>query len=385
MALTKRAVDALRFDPRGGAKQVLWDDELRGFGCRVYPTGRKSFVLQRRVKGRERLITLGAYGALTPKQARDMAIAHLAAIARGDDPAETAQAKKRRTETVREFSTVYMERHARARKRSWREDQRRLDKYVLPALGSRPLASVTRADVGRLHSKIGKHAPVEANRVLALLGVMFTKADEWGHVPEGFGNPTARVKAFREKSRDRWVTPAELPALMAAINRDESIYVRAFFVLALLLGTRRSELLRAEWRNVDLERMELRLTNTKAGNDHIIPLPRRAGEILASLPRMLGNPHVFPSPTAPGKPMRDVKRSWRRIRDEAGLPDVRLHDLRRTVGSWLATSGASLHLIGTVLNHADSETTKIYARLAEDATRNALEQHAERIFTVAGQ
>ena len=206
--------------------------------------------------------------------------------------------------------------------------------------------------------------------------------------------------------------------------------MRAFFVLALLLGTRRSELLRAEWENVDLDRGGIRLPNTKAGNDHDLPLSREAVTILRNLPRLLGNPYVFPSPVEPGKPMRDVKRQWKRIRESAAIDlwtaananrvaelraegkadadapheterlralilteirttgaspfDVRLHDLRRTVGSWLAMSGNSLQLIGKVLNHADESTTQIYARLHQDAARSALDQHAVHLLTVAG-
>ncbi len=384
MSLTKRSIDALRYDNKGKPVQIIWDGSLKGFGARVYPSGAKAFLIDYRTEhGTKKRLTIGRYPAVTVEQARKKTMSLLAAVNNGEDPAEDRR-QKRNALLVRELADTYIDRHAKRRKRTWAEDERRLKKYVRPAFGSKSIVEVTRADVSRLHDKIGHTAKVEANRVLALVSVMFTLAEEWGFLPGGHVNPAKRVKPFAEHSRDRWVTHAEFPRLWSAIQSEESPYARAFFVLALLLGCRRSELLQAKWKNVDLTRRELRLPNTKAGNTHTLPLSERAAGVLFGLPQMLGNPHVFPSSVQPKAPMRDVKRQWRRIRKEAGLEDVRLHDLRRTVGSWLATSGASLPLIGKVLNHADASTTAIYARLAEDAARSALDQHAERIFSVGG-
>jgi integrase len=435
MGLTKRSIDALKWNPKGPSAQILWDGDLPGYGVRVFDTGAKAFIIDYRDKdARKRRVTIGRYGVLTPDQARDKAKGLLGDIAmKGANPAEDRRAK-RETLTFHQFESIYIEqaktvgnpgRRERRPKKTWGEDKRRIKKYIRPAFGGRTLSSITKTDVVRLHKKIGKDAPVEANRVLALLSVMFTSAIEAGHLPETFANPTHGVTPFAEKDRDRWVQPHELPALWNAIQAESNPYIRAFFVLALLLGTRRSELLKARWENVDLERGIIRLPNTKAGNDHDLPLPPQAVAILKDLPRMLGNPHVFPSPlpTECGKPMRDVKRQWKRIRETASIDlwtaanpkraaelqakagdnaeqrralilgdmhatgakpfDIRLHDLRRTVGSWLALSGNSLQLIGKVLNHADVSTTQIYARLHQDATRAALEQHAAHLLAVA--
>lgn len=382
MGLTKRVVDAMHFDPAGNPAQIAWDGSLKGFGARVYASGAKSFVLDyRTAHGTKKRLTIGRYPTITVEQARKKALSLLSAVNDGEDPAQEKK-DKRKGLSVRELGSIYIERHAKPRKRSWKEDQRRLDKFVTPALGSKAIAEITRVDVSRLHDKIGKETKIEANRVLALVSGMFALAEDWGFLPEGHANPAKRVKKFPEHSRDRWVTHAEFPRLFAAIQTEENPYARAFFLLALLLGCRRSELLQAKWENVNLDRRELRLPNTKAGNTHTLPLSTEAVAILESLPRMLGNPHVFPSSVAPRAPMRDVRNQWERIKADAKLEDVTLHDLRRTVGSWLATSGASLPLIGKVLNHADPSTTSIYARLAEDSARTALDQHAERIFAV---
>lgn len=378
MALTKRDIDRLEHDAAGPPRQVLWDADPAGFGVRVFPTGAKSFILSFRTRdNRKRLMTLGKYGVLTLHEARERAKKALVSARDGADPLEELQ-EARRGDTVKDLAVVYMERHARKHKKSWKEDQRRLDRYVLPAFGHRKIADVKRADVARLHARIGDTAPYEANRVLALVAVVFNKAQEWGLLDEGAPNPAARVQTFRERSRDRWVTPAELPKLVEAIEAETNPYIQAAFRLYLLTGLRRNELLGLRWKDINFDRRELRLDDTKAGRSHVVPLSEPAVEVLRSLPRMIGNAYVLPGHIG-GKPLVNVSKPWQRIRQRAGLQDVRLHDLRRTVGSWLATSGASLSLIGKVLNHSNASTTQVYARLSEDATRAALEEHGARM------
>lgn len=429
MALTKREVDRLAWNPDGPKVQIHVAGEPAGFGVRVYPTGRKAFVLRYRPPGalQPKLLTIGAYGTYTLQQARDRAEKALVSARDGSDPLEARQSA-RRGETVRDLARTYIARHAKPHKKTWDEDERRLARWVLPALGSRKVAEVKRSDLARLHGKIGERAPYEANRTLALLRVMFNKAAEWGLLDEAAPNPAARVQKFRERSRDRWVTPAELPALVEAIAAEPNPYIRAAVKLYLLTGLRRSELLGLRWKEIDLDRRELHLSDTKAGRSHTVPLSAPALEVLGELPRQIGNAYVFPG-DAPGKPLVNIGKGWRRIRArmwlaanpeaaealharaeadvrrrskhaekspaaiearllalvdaEANGEDlIRLHDLRRTVGSWLATNGASLPLIGKVLNHSNASTTQIYARLAEDATRTALEAHGARIGPV---
>jgi integrase len=123
---------------------------------------------------------------------------------------------------------------------------------------------------------------------------------------------------------------------------------------------------------------------TKAGRVHYVPLSAPAMTILRELPRLGDNPYILPGHIH-GRPIVNINRPWRRIRKAAGVEDVRLHDLRRTVGSWLAQSGNSLHLIGRVLNHSNQSTTAIYARFGQDHVRQALEEHAARLMGVAGK
>jgi integrase len=344
MTLTKRAIDGMTYQGRNGQRQVTWDDELSGFGVRVYPNGKKAFVLSYRIAGRKRLMTLGTYGQYSVDEARKLARKHLVAIDGGLDPLEARQ-NDAQGETLRDLCAAYIERYAKPHKRSWGEDQRRIDRHLLPAWGNRKARAISSTDAATLHSKIGKTAPYEANRTLALISKMFELARRWGFVPKDQGNPARDIDRFKEHKRDRWVNPEELPRLAQAIDAEPNVYVRMALWLYLLTGVRKSELLVAQWDDIDWERQELRLSETKAGRVHYVPLSAPALAILRELPRLEGNPYILPGHIH-GRPIVNISRPWRRIRKAAGVEDVRLHDLRRTVGSWLAQSGNSLHLIG---------------------------------------
>lgn len=382
MKLTKRAVDAATYTGTGNARCVLWDDEIPGFGLRIYPGGRKSFLLSYRAAGRKRLMTLGAYGVLTVDQARDQARALLAKVqTTGADPLADKE-RDRQGETLRNLCQTYMERHGNAKK-SGQDDQRRINNHLLPRWGACQVVAITRSDVAALHTKLGRRTPYEANRTLALLSKMFELARRWGFVPEGHSNPARDIDRFGEAKRDRWVTPEELPRLAQAINEEPNPVARHALWLYLLTGCRKTEILGAQWADVDWIRAELCLPDTKAGRVHYIPLSAPAMALLRSIPRAEGSPYLLPGRGHSGH-LVNIQKPWTRVRAAAGVADVRLHDLRRTVGSWLAQSGNSLHLIGKVLNHSNQATTAIYARFGDDSVRAALEQHGAKIMGIAG-
>jgi integrase len=348
--LTKKIIDRAVYegDKHGTEWDVRWDSLIPGFGVRLYPSGRKAFILRYRANGRKRLFTIGTYGPITLEQARTQAKQRIGEVVQGEDPVEQRK-KERQGETVRDLCEAYCERHA-SRKRSGRDDQRRIAQHLLPAWANRKVDSMTRADVAALHSRIGERHPYEANRTVALLGKMFELARRWGFLPETAANPARGIDKFKEQKRDRWVTPEELPRLATVIAQYPNLYVRAALWLYLLTGVRREELLQARWDDVDLARCELRLGETKAGRTHYVPLSAPARVLLQQLPREEGNPYILPG-TKRGSHLVNVSKPWKKIRKAAGVEDVRLHDLRRTVGSWLAQAGNSLPLIGRVLNH----------------------------------
>ena len=381
MKLTKRLIDSVTYAGGEGRRDVRWDSLLPGFGLRIYPNGKKAFVLSYRANGRKRLMTLGTYGVLTLDQARAAARQHLASVIGGDDPLEKRKLAAK-AETVKDLCLAYMERHAKPHKKSWKTDQGRIDRYILPAWGNHKANNIRSADVSALHGKIGQQHPYEANRVVELISKMFSLARRWGFVADNAANPAADIDQFREHKRDRWVKPEELPRLMAAIDAESNRYARAALWLYLLTGVRKSELLHARWEDIDVDQRELRLPDTKAGRIHHVPLSEAALSVLRKLPKVDDNPYVLPGHVK-GQHLVNISKPWLRVRKAAGIEDVRLHDLRRTVGSWLAQAGNSLHLIGKVLNHTSPATTAIYARFGQDQVRQALEDHGKRILGVA--
>jgi integrase len=381
MNLTKTVIDKAVYRGKDGSRDVRWDAAIKGLGLRIYPDGQKAFVLSYRINGRKRLMTIGRFGVLTVDEARKLAKTYQVDILKGIDPLGEKH-KVRDEMTFKELAGKYLD-HAKVHNApSWKNFEWNINKHLLPAWETRKLTAIKKGDMSALHSRIGSTHPYAANRVLALIGRMFSLAALWGYVPEDHPNPARGIQKFKEQGRDRWVTPEELPTLAEAINKNQNPFVRAAFWLFMLTGCRRSELLGAKWEDVDFDRCELRIPKTKSGRVHYVPLSDQAMRILKALPRFKENPHIFPG-RKHEQPLQGIKRHWQKVKEAAGLLDVHLHDLRRTCGSWLATSGESLNLIGKILGHSTPRVTQVYARLAENKVKTALEEHGRRLIAAA--
>jgi integrase len=377
--LTKIVVEKCR--PPTHGQVFVRDSEITSLALRVTTRGSKSFVYEGRIRGRMRRMTLGGYPALSVHQARQEALKIKGAIAKGEDPS-LERKKGREALTFGQLAAVYLERHARQHKKSAHRDEQMIECY-LARWRNRSVSDITRDDVVRLHQTLGTdHGHYAANRTVALLRTIFNRAADWGHL--NGGNPAERLKLFREEKRDRFLSPDELSRVNEALLQEENPYWRAYFPLSLFLGTRRTELLEARWAKIDLERGTWRIPNTKSGNPHLLPLPTAAVEILRQLPSRGTSEWVFPGNGSSGHLIEPAK-AWQRIRARAGVSDVRIHDLRRTLGSWLAGEGYSLPLIGRALNHQNASTTQIYARLQLDPVREALEKNAASMLSFMNQ
>lgn len=389
MKLKKSVIDGLKYtgDASKNEKCIFWADEPNGFGVRVYPSGKKAFVYSYRHEGRKQMKTIGRYGDITLAQAEDFVRKDIAALLDNKNP--LAERKKARLgDTVRQLCDLYIERHAK-HKKSGDEDERRINAHVLTAWGAHKIKSITRQDVIELHHKIGKNVyrgkPTiyEANRVLSLVSKLFSFAGQMEMVDAGHPNPAIGVTKFKEESRDRFVTPDELPKLIESIDAEPNQYARYALWLYLLAGLRKEELLTAKWADVDFNRKELRLTDTKNGKTLYLPLSDAAIEVLHQIPRVDDNPYIIVGKKT-GCHLVNIDKPWQRVRRAAGVEDVHIHDLRRTVGSWLAQAGNSLHLIGRVLNHSNTSTTAVYARFGQDSVKDALNRHGEQILAASG-
>lgn len=378
MKLTKRIVDSTH-PPKAG-QIFIRDTGLPGFALRVTSKGAKSFIFEGRIHGRVRRITIGPYGPLTVETARNEALSMKSDVSKGKDPAR--ERKDRITEPSFKYLTEsYIERHAKPHKKSWKEDENLINRLFSP-WSNRKLSSISRDEVARLHQKIGhENGNYMANRAASLLRKMFNLGMDWGLLPEGT-NPATRVKFFREEKRERFLSPDELRAVLMALKSESNPYWRAYFTLDLLLGARKNELLSMRWEDIDFTTATWKIPTTKAGRPHTLPIPTPAMEILLNLKSNDTSPYVFPGKGSTGH-LREPKQAWRRIKENAKVKDIRIHDLRRTLGSWLASQGESLIMIGKALNHSNTSTTAIYARLNIDPLRQAMEKNASRMLEFA--
>ena len=346
----------------------------------VTAAGSKTFYLYRWHDGRPVQIPIAKYPAVNVDTARARARDLLAQLAKGID-VQAARKARRQEPTIADLWR-HWEAKAKPRKRSWAEDQRQYSKF-LQAWAGRRLSSIKKADVRALHAKIGReNGPYAANRVLALLRAMFNTTDDLGYRGD---NPAAGIEKYPEVSRDRFLQADELRAFFEALAVEPETW-QAFFLLALLTGARRANVQAMRWDALDLDRglWLIAAADAKAGKPLVVPLSPQAVAILQARRKAAnGSPYVFPSRGKAGH-LTEPKGAWKRICNRAGLCDCRLHDLRRSLGSWMAISGSSLPIIGKSLGHSQPSTTAIYARLSVDPVKAAVTTAADAMLQAAG-
>jgi integrase len=351
--------------------QTIWDSDVKGFGVRRQRRA-AVYVLKYRDGGRQQFLTIGRHGSpWTPETARTEARQHLARLA-GRRSGSDGQAAPSSSPTLEEFSKDYLERYALLHKkpRSVAEDRRNLKLHILPILGGKKLTEITVADVAQFHTLRGE-CPSNANRCLALLSHIFSIGAKWGAIPAGV-NPCRGIKRFRERIRERFLSTEEVVSLgKALVEADRTLGSsdedwRAVNILRLLVytGARLSEILTLQWGWIHWEGGFARLPDSKTGTK-TVPLPQPALDVLKRISEEYGrqSKFVFPGKLA-GTYFTGIQKPWQRIRQKAGLPDVRIHDLRHCFASTAVAHGESLYLVGAILGHRATSTTQRYAHLA---------------------
>ena len=383
--LSKKSVDALTARAR---EYMLWDHDIKGFGVRVHPSGRKVYLVKYRHRGRAIKKTIGPHGVIPLAAARARAAEIITAARTGRDltghvlPGGGDGTVTMRT-LVRRFLDEYVPVHCKPS--SAHSYEIAIRRHVLPRLGNRGVADVTRGDVAALHHQM-RDTPYAANRTLGILSAMFTTAELWGLRPQG-SNPCRYVKRFREKARERFLSDEEYRRLGAALREAEnsgtvSDSAIAAIRLLMLTGCRLSEIMTLRWENVAPESEELRLPDSKTGA-RVVHLGAPAVAVLRGIAREEGNPWVITG-RRPGTRLASLHFPWGRIRKRAGLDDVRLHDLRHSFASGGLLVGEGLPMIGKLLGHSQVQTTARYAHLADDPVKAAANRISGRIAEVAG-
>lgn len=383
MATPRKLTDPLVRQLKPGASTfIAWDTEVKGFGCRVTASA-KAWVLNYRTKaGRQRQITIGSFPAWSTALARDEAKRLRQQVDLGQDPMGDLH-QLRAAPTMNDLANIYRENHM-PRKRSAKGDEAMLVNDILPKLGTTKVQDVSHADVASLHRAIAKRAPYVSNRVVALLSKMFSIAIKQGMRAD---NPAKGIERCQEEKRERYLSPDELARLMASLDEHPGPSADAIRLL-LLTGSRKMEVLHAEWGHLDLDAgvWTKPSSHTKQKRSHRVPLSQATLDVLrrmraeayeritaskrmGRIPRV--EPFLFPGIKRRGQPQSSLGGFWTMICAEAELSDIRIHDLRHSYASILASSGASLPIIGAMLGHTQASTTQRYAHLLDRPLREA--------------
>ena len=418
----KTKIDAIEPSSK---EDFYWDTDLRGFGLRVSPKGKKTYIAFYRFEGGQRRPAIGVHGVITCSEARELARQVLAGVERGEDYSTNKQ-KARQAPSFKEFASMYMEEVAPKTKRvsSIKTDEQNLRLHLLPSLGGKKMKSITKADVTRLHNSM-RQKPGAANRSFALLSHMMSVAEELDIRPQN-SNLCRHIKKYSLQTRERHMSSHEL-GVVAEVLREAELFktemqsVIDAIRLLILTGCRKSEITTLKWSHVDFENGALNLPTSKTGAKTVY-LSAPALEVLNGIDKVKGNPYVITGQNK-GAHLVNLRKPWVRIREAASmkllvnndeftelfsthervngqkltyeefcgmaesegielpslLTDVRLHDLRHSFASVGVASGMSLPMIGKLLGHKKTATTERYAHLASDPIKEANEALGKRL------
>jgi len=273
---------------------------------------------------------------------------------------------------LKELFSKYLELYAKPRKKTWRRDQLNFDCMFGP-IAEISINHLTRLEVEQfqLHVK-NKHGLYSSNRAMALLRTVLNKAVDWELLTR---NVASKVKLFPEKSRSRILDEGELPRFISALKQEHNLTIRDFFYILLMTGARKGNVLAMRWEDLTLsgESPCWKITDTKNGEEHIVPLIYPVVVILRDRGQAVSGPWVFPCPYDSSQHLSDPRRGWERLKRKAGLTNIRMHDLRRTLASLLVKQGANSFIIGKTLGHKSQQATAIYAQVTKQVARSALE------------
>ena len=374
----------------GGEKRVLYyDAEQPKLALQLTANGTKTFQFRSWDSKKERTVVkaIGKYPAVTINQARKLTAALLVDASNGIDIIERERSVRNEA-TLDELFAQWLK-NAKNHKKSWVDDVKRYNQHIKPTFGSKKLSWFTRDKVRDWHRQLTekvrqrkssdgqkvKITPTTANRVLALLKTIFNQER-----PDQ-ANPCIGVKMFKETSRDRFLQPSELKRFFDSLNQeDTSEILRDYILLSLFTGARRANVLSMLWTEIDLDQKVWRIpaNKSKNGETMTVPLVEEVIEIIQR--RKVGTKSVFVFPgTGKSGHYMEPKRAWTTFLKRAGLNDIRIHDLRRTLGSYQTITGASSTIVGKTLGHKSPEATAVYARLNLDPIRSSMEKAVEAI------
>ena len=381
IALTDKFIDKLKQKPK---EYTAWDNKIKGFGCRVSPKGIKTFYYKYRVQGTLAKMNIGRYGVVTTTDARKKCEALSSQVFRGIDPRDAGKQQKQEQKNnllFVDFWDIFHEKYIQEnhKKTTIKKDRSRVKNYILPFFGKKQVATINQQDIIAFADQLA-HYKGTLSKALQLLSKAFNQAELWGYRQKNT-NPTDGIKKQSSKKMERFLTAAEkehLEAILndAALHDKRSPYAIAAIKMLLYTGCRESEITKLKWEEVHLNERYLYLKDEDKKNRSIktgtrtVPLNDQAIAILKNLDKRTNNPHVFCG-SVPGQAIYGVGNLWTKVRQEAGIPDVRLHDLRHSFASFALKKGVDLYTVSKLLGHKNITTTTRYAHLELDALKEA--------------
>ncbi len=375
---TQRSILARPIPEQGRA--TYHDTQVRELGLMIYPSGRRTFFWFRRARGNRsgtHFTTIGPFPDISIEQARGKASELSGQLARAkmDDYKDGNPFGRNRDDlTFSELIDAYCERHIRARAKNPALSEKRMRAWVecyLKQWKGRKLSDISRAEIIDVFDDLGKTRKHTANQTVRHLRLLFNfalSAELWRGE-----NPAVRIKLFHEEKRARFVQPDEAPHLLAALKTEPNSDLVDFVGLALWTGARKSDVFAMRWDCISLDDNSWTIPNPKSRTPYVVPLTPEALAILNARQkqRIASSPWVFPSHSKSGH-VEDLHGRWKGLLKRAKITNLRVHDLRRTQGSWQAAQGTSLTIIGKSLGHATTAATEVYARLNLDPVRAAM-------------
>ena len=371
MVLTQKIVDNLSCEA-DCKKLTVFDMGCKNLVLEVSNTGRKSYYFRYQdSRGVTRQPKLSDANSITLKQARSLADSYRTKLSMGEDPLEQKAALKL-VPTFAQFIDEQYLPHIKTYKRSWTTDVSLLKNHLLPRFANRHMDQITRQDIIKMHHerKATGAAAGSANRLLIMMRYIFNLALRW-EVSGIKTNPTKNVPLMPENNkRERYLSVDEAQRLYASVCKSPNPMLKYIIPMLILTGARKREVIEARWEDFDFSRRLWRIPTTKLGKPRHVPISDGVMGLLAEVPRVPGVEHVFANP-ATLKPYISIFVTWNKARQNAGLADVRIHDLRHSFASLLINNGRSLYEVQKILGHTQVKTTQRYAHLAPQTLLDA--------------
>lgn len=371
---TKSSIRALSI-PKDKKPVYYYDSKEAGLCLIITYGGAKTFYLSKKIDGKPTRIKLGRFPDITIENARKKAIEQKNLINKGINPA-LAKKNLLKSLTIQELFNKFVSEHKTIKPNTLRVYNAIFNNHFTNIQGKK-IIGITKSDVERLHKNIKETVGLHtANRFLSLIKVLYSKATEWSIIQI---NPTLGVKAFHEQSRDRFLEPTELPLFFKALDEVDNITVKNYIYMSLFTGLRKTNVLSLKWDYINNASNIITITDTKNGETLKLPLNDNIKAILDEMKVYqinsgIKSKYIFYSDKSQSGHLEEPKKVWYKILEQANLKNLRLHDLRRTMGSYQAITGTSLHIIGKSLGHKTSKATEIYARMNLDPVKEAMEK-----------